>query len=114
MDARHLPDPRPRCTGSSDDPVRRGPPRIGGHLRHRWSPELDRLGQVLRLRLDRPVTKPTRITGTYRMNDDEFIQVSVVIDSNYPDAIAEAKATMLTGTRDMLADVIRQTRPEVE
>jgi hypothetical protein len=58
------------------------------------------------------MSKRTKIVGTYKMNEDEFIQVSVVIDSNYPDAVAEAKATMLTGTRDMLADVIRQTRPE--
>lgn len=58
------------------------------------------------------MTKPTRITGTYRMNEDELIQVSVEIDTNYPDALNEAKVVMLTGTRDMLADVIRQTRPE--
>jgi hypothetical protein len=58
------------------------------------------------------LSKRTKIVGSYRMNEDELIQVSVEIDTNYPDALNEAKVVMLTGTRDMLADVIRQTRPE--
>lgn len=55
------------------------------------------------------MAKLTNITGTYRLNEDELIQVSISIPGNYPDAIAEAKATVLSMLHEELADVIAQT-----
>ena len=50
----------------------------------------------------------TRIVATYHIGPDEVIQCSISIPTNYPDAINEAKTTILAMMRDQLADVIRQ------
>lgn len=57
------------------------------------------------------MTKPTRIVATYKMAEDKYVQASISIPGNYPDAVAEAKATVVATVHDMLADVLAQTRP---
>ena len=57
------------------------------------------------------MTKPTKIVATYRIADDEVLQFEVTIASNFPDAVAEAKATVLSMMHTALADVLAQTRP---
>lgn len=52
----------------------------------------------------------TKIVGLYKIADDEVLQFTVTIASNYPDAISEAKATILGCLHDALADVLTQTR----
>jgi hypothetical protein len=55
----------------------------------------------------------TSITATYRLSDDgELLQFTVRVPDPYPDAISEAKATVLSLLRDGLADVLRQTRAD--
>ena len=49
------------------------------------------------------------ITGTYRLNENECIQFTVSMPNAYPDAVAEAKATVLSLLHDELADVLGQT-----
>lgn len=56
------------------------------------------------------MSKRTKIVGTYRLSPDETVQFSISIPANYPDAIAEAKATVLAMLSEELADVMRQTR----
>lgn len=54
--------------------------------------------------------RKARVTGTYRMNENELIQFSVEVPNAYPDAIAEAKATVLSPLlHEELADIIEQT-----
>lgn len=50
----------------------------------------------------------TRLVATYRYGPDDLIQCSISIPSSYPDAVAEAKSTLLAMMRETLADVIRQ------
>ena len=54
----------------------------------------------------------TRILATYRISEDELIQCSLSIPSNYPDAVSEAKATVLAMMHEQIADVLAQTRAE--
>ncbi len=55
------------------------------------------------------------ITGTYRLNEHEVIQCTVAMPNAYPDAIAEAKTTVLSMLHEELADVMAQNPlPESE
>lgn len=54
--------------------------------------------------------KRTTITVTYRLDDSELIQCTVSIPTNYPDVVAEARATVLALLHCELADVLAQTR----
>ena len=57
------------------------------------------------------VSKPSQITGVYQLNEHERIQFTVTIQGvPYPDAIAEAKATVLHLMHDELADVMKQNQ----
>ena len=54
------------------------------------------------------MSKRAKITGTYRLDENELIQVTVEVPNAYPDAIAEAKATVLSMLSEELADVLEQ------
>lgn len=54
------------------------------------------------------MSRRAKITGTYRMDAHEVIQVTVDLPNAYPDAIAEAKATVLAMLHEQLADVLEQ------
>ena len=54
------------------------------------------------------------ITGVYRLDEHEAIQFTVTVPNAYPDAISEAKATVLAMLHDELADVMGQTRPAMD
>jgi hypothetical protein len=55
------------------------------------------------------MSKPSQITGTYQLAEHERIQFTVTIHGhNYPDELAEAKATILHLMHDELKDVITQ------
>ena len=55
------------------------------------------------------VSKPSQITGVYQLSEHERIQFTITIQGhNYPDELAEAKATVLALMHDELADVITQ------
>lgn len=41
------------------------------------------------------------ITGTYQYADGETISIDVVIENDYPDAMAEAKATVVAAIREL-------------
>ena len=56
------------------------------------------------------MAKRNRIVATYRINEAEFIQVTIDAASAYPDALAECKATARGLVRDILADVLELTR----
>jgi len=59
--------------------------------------------------------KRASITGVYRMDEHEAIQITVTMPNAYPDALDQAKATVLAMLHAELADVMGQTRPaEVE
>jgi hypothetical protein len=54
------------------------------------------------------MSKRAKITGTYRLDEDQLIQVSVEVPNAYPDVIAEAEACVLRMLSDELADVLEQ------
>ena len=60
------------------------------------------------------MAKKTRIIATYRIHEHEVIQVQVDAVSTYPDALAECRATARGLVRDLLADVLSQTRVDSE
>lgn len=60
------------------------------------------------------MSKRTRIIATYRIHENEVIQVQVDAASSYPDAIAEASATAKRLVHDILVDVLAQTRVDGE
>lgn len=60
------------------------------------------------------MAKRTRIIATYRIHENEVIQVQVDASASYPDAIAEASATAKRLVHDLLADVLAQTRVDGE
>lgn len=54
------------------------------------------------------MSKRTRVTGTYRLDENELIQFTVEVPNAYPDVLSEAKATVLGLLHDELADVLEQ------
>jgi hypothetical protein len=52
------------------------------------------------------MSKRARITGTYRLGEDELIQFTVDLDSSFPAAVAVAEATVLSLLHDELIDVL--------
>jgi hypothetical protein len=57
------------------------------------------------------MSKPSQITGVYQLGEHERIQFTVTIQGvPYPDAIAEAKATVLALMHEELADVMKQNQ----
>ena len=56
------------------------------------------------------MAKRNRIIATYRINEHEYVQASVVAASAYPDALAEARSAARGMVRDILADVLELTR----
>jgi hypothetical protein len=56
----------------------------------------------------------TKVEGLYQIAEGEALRFTVTIASNYPDAVAEAKATVLGCLHDSLADVLAQTRPTTD
>lgn len=60
------------------------------------------------------MTGRSKITCTYRIADDEALMFEVTIANSYPDAVAEAKTTVLSLLHDGLADVLDQTRPPLK
>lgn len=60
------------------------------------------------------MSRPSQITGVYQLAEHERIQFTVTIQGhNYPDELAEAKATVLHLMHDELADVMTQTVADV-
>jgi hypothetical protein len=54
------------------------------------------------------MSKRAKITGTYRISSEELVQFTVDVASSYPDALAEAKSTVLSLLHEELADVLHQ------
>lgn len=55
------------------------------------------------------MSKRASITAVYRMNEREFLQVTVALPTPYPDALNEAKTTVVAMMRDMFAEITRIT-----
>lgn len=56
------------------------------------------------------MAKHNRITATYRINENEYIQAQIDADNAYPEAVAVATANVRQLVADILADVLDLTR----
>ena len=60
------------------------------------------------------MSKKTSVTAIYQASSEERYIVTIDIDNDYPDAIAEARANAVRGVHELLADAIAQVKASGE